>query len=63
MEIFDSINLYLSTHPAMLDQLELLFRIKFWILLVMALYFMTLPYRHARKQQAQLALKEGYFLA
>ena len=63
MEIFDSLNLYLIQHPVMLAQLELVFRMKFWILLALALYFITLPYRHNKKKQAELASKPGQFLA
>jgi len=66
MEIFDSINLYLFNHPVMLDQLEFVFRIKFWVLLVLALYFILLPYREQRKrlkEQAKLSKKPDRFLA
>lgn len=66
MEIFDSINLYLFNHPAMLAQLEFLIRIKFWLLLGLALFFMFLPYREQRKrrkQQAELSKKRDHFLA
>ena len=50
MEIFDSINQYLMVHPIMIDQLEFVFRIKFWILLGLALYFVLLPYREHKKE-------------
>jgi hypothetical protein len=66
MDIFDSINLYLLHHPAALAHLEMMFRLKFWILLIMALYFMTLPYRQERKErlrQKTLTAKNGHFLA
>lgn len=66
MEIFDSINLYLFNHPVMLDQLESAFRIKFWVLLILALYFILLPYREQRKrakEQEELAKKPDRFLA
>ena len=43
MELFDSLNHYLMTHPVMLDQLEFAFRIKYWLLLGVAIYFIILP--------------------
>ena len=49
MEIFDSLNLYLTNHPVMMSQLEFAFRIKFWLLLGLALYFLSLPYRQRKK--------------
>lgn len=66
MEIFDSINLYLFNHPVMLDQLELVLRIKFWVLSALALYFILLPYREQRKrdkEQVELSKKPDRFLA
>jgi hypothetical protein len=66
MEIFDSINLYLFNHPAMLDHLEFMIRIKFWLLLGLALFFMFLPYREQRKRrkkQVELSKKRDHFLA
>lgn len=66
MEIFDSINLYLSNHPIMLDQLETALRIKHWLLLSLAFYFILLPYRQRRKDikhQKELAKRKDRFLA
>ncbi len=66
MEIFDSINLFLFNHPDMLDQLELAFRIKYWLFLTLAFYFISLPYREQRKRikkQAELSKKRDHFLA
>jgi len=66
MDFFDSLNLYLMTHPVMLDQLELAFRIKYWILLGLAIYFVFLPYRERKKEmkkQKELAKKGKHFLA
>ena len=66
MELFDSINLYLMTHPVMLDQLEFAFRIKYWLLLGLAVYFVTLPYREHKKEirkQKKLSKTRGHFLA
>ena len=66
MELFDSLNLYLMTHPAMLDQLEFAFRIKYWLLLGLAIYFVLLPYREHKKEvrkQKELSKKRDHFLA
>lgn len=66
MEIFDSINLYLMSHPIMLGQLEFAFRIKYWILLGLAIYFVLLPYREHKKEirrQKELSKTSGHFLA
>ena len=66
MELFDSINLYLMTHPIMLDQLALVFRIKYWLLLGLAIYFLTLPYRERKKEirkQKEQSKTKGHFLA
>ncbi len=66
MDFFDSINLYLMNHPIMLGQLELAFKIKFWVLLGLALYFVLLPYREhkkAIKKQKELSKKPGHFQA
>lgn len=66
MEIIDSFNLYLMTHPLMLDQLELAFRVKYWALLGLAIYFVLLPYREYKKEirkQKELSKKPGHFLA
>lgn len=69
MEIIDTVNAYLASSPIMLDQLEMMFRIKFWLLLAMAAYFLSLPYRE-QKKRAQLKKelekhngKSGQFLA
>jgi len=65
MEIFDSINLYLMTHPIMMDQLELAFRIKYWLFLGLAIYFVLLPYREHKKEikkQREQAKTNGHFI-
>lgn len=66
MEIFDTINQYLMTHPNVLATLEAAFRLKFWIFLALAVYFVSLPYRQYRKDlilQDELAAEDGHFLA
>lgn len=69
MEIFDHINMYLVSSPDSLEQLEMMFRIKFWLLLAVAVYFLSLPYRQRRKekqqdeQSAKQPGKNGKFLA
>ena len=66
MEFFDSINFYLMNHPVTLDQLEFAFRIKYWVLLGVAFYFILLPYRQRKKdlkKQKELSKTPGYFLA
>ena len=63
MEFLDSLNLYLSSHPVMFDQLVTIFRIKYWLLSGIAIYFLFLPSRESRKQQKEAAEKDGQFLA
>lgn len=66
MEIFDSLNLYLMTHSVMLDQLEFMFRIKYWLLTGLAIYFVLLPYREHKKEimkQKEMARNRDHFLA
>ncbi len=66
MDLLDTINLYLFNHPIMLSQLEFAFRIKYWLLLGLAFYFILLPYREQRKKvktQAKLAKKRDRFIA
>ncbi len=66
MDFFDSLNQYLMLHPIMLDQLEFAFRIKYWLLLAIALYFVLLPYREYQKEikrQHELSKTDGHFLA
>lgn len=68
MEIFDTINTHLTANPFLLDQLETLFRIKFWVLLALAGYFLSLPYREQKKlarlkQDLAKNGKSGEFLA
>lgn len=66
MDIFDSINLYLMHHPVMLSQLLFFFRLKFWILLALGIYFVSLPYRAERKERkrrARSAKAKDRFLA
>jgi hypothetical protein len=61
MELFDQLNLYLHTHPVMLDQLEFAFRIKYWVLLALAFYFILLPHRHSKKKSVR-KLDDDQFL-
>lgn len=66
MDFIDSLNLYLMNHPIMIDQLAVVFRIKFWTLLGLALYFLFLPYRQRRKElakQIERAKEKDRFLA
>jgi hypothetical protein len=63
MEIFDFINGMLHTHPDMLYQLEIAFRIQFWSLLILAVYFLSLPYREKIKKEKKRTLKRNQFLA
>lgn len=66
MAFLDSLNQYLMSHPVMLDELEFLFRIKYWVLLGLAVYFVLLPCRENKKemrQQAELTKMPGHFLA
>lgn len=67
MDFLDTLNLYLSNHPVMFDQLMLAFRIKFWLLLGLAIYFLLLPYRQRQKdikKELELAkVKKDRFLA
>jgi hypothetical protein len=58
MEIFDIINAHLASSPVMLEQLETLFRIKFWLLLLLAGYFLSLPYREKKKIKTELKKKQ-----
>lgn len=67
MDIIDSLNLYLMQHPIMLGQLAVAFRVKFWLLLGLAIYFVLLPYRQRKKdlkKQEEIAGKaKDRFLA
>ena len=70
MEFLDLINLQLADNPAALAQLELMFRIQFWVLLLLAAYFLSLPYREQKKRKAKVQnqsvhpnSKDGNFLA
>jgi len=54
------------THPAMLDQFEFVLRIKYWLLLGLAIYFVLLPYREHKKEvrkQKELSKTRDHFLA
>ena len=62
MDIFDLINSHLAANSEMLAQLETMLRIKFWLLLAMAAYFLSLPYREQKKRaklNAQLLKQPG----
>ena len=63
MEIIDSLNIYLSSHPLMFDQLITVFRIKYWLMSGIALYFLFLPLRESKKKQKEAVTKKGQFLA
>jgi hypothetical protein len=70
LEFFDFLNTQIADNPAALAQLELMFRIKFWLLLLLAAYFLSLPYREQKKRAAkgrnqtvQPNGKDGNFLA
>lgn len=43
-QLFDQLNAYLLTHPAMLSKLQLLFWIKYWCLIAIMLFFLYLVY-------------------
>jgi hypothetical protein len=61
MDRFAHRTLYLHTHPGMLDQLEFAFRIKYWVLLALAFYFILLPHRHSKKKSVR-KLDDDQFL-
>ena len=63
MEIFDQLNLYLHTHPIALEQLAFAFKVKYLILLALALYFILLPARHRKKDMAKMKADENHFEA
>lgn len=66
MDFFDSLNHYLAIHPVLLGQLEFAFRIKYWLFIGVAIYFILLPYRERKKEikrQIELSKKKGHFLA
>ena len=54
MEIFDLLNFQLQTNPEMLAQLAFAFKIKYWLLIALAFYFIfILPYRDSKKEAAR----------
>jgi type II secretory pathway component PulF len=63
MEIFDSLNLYLHSHPTLLAEMVFLFRIKAWLLFGLAMYFVFLMHRTQKKEQAELAKRDDNFMA
>ncbi len=66
MDILEKINAYILSHPVIAENIELAFRIKFWLLLILAIYFMSLPYREYKKnlmKQKEDAKKDTNFLA
>jgi len=63
MEIFDSLNHYLHTHPGLLAEMMFLFRIKAWLLCGLALFFVFLMHRTRKKEQAELAKRNDNFEA
>lgn len=63
MEIFDTLNNYLIHHPHMLVQLGYAFRIKFWCLLAVVIYFLILVYKRDKQARRKSSIKDGQFLA
>ncbi len=54
MEILDLLNFQLQTNPEMLAQLAFAFKIKYWLLIGLAFYFIFfLPYRDSKKKTAR----------
>lgn len=49
--LFEQMNLYLLSHPAMLAKLDFLFRLKCWLLILLMGYFLYLIYQEERKQK------------
>ena len=54
MEFLEYINSQIASHPELALQLEAAFRLKFWALLLLALYFLLLPLREQKKQRVRL---------
>lgn len=63
MDIFDALNLYLMQHPAMLEQLEFAFRIKWWCLFLMLLVFLRLAAYGSNGKPKKPASNDDQFLA
>lgn len=54
MKIFDPLNFQLQSNPEMLAQLAFVFKIKYWLLIALAFYFIFfLPYRDSKKKAAR----------
>lgn len=63
MEIFDALNHYLMQHPAMLEQLEFAFRIKWWSLFLILLVFLRLAAYGSQGKQKKQTPNDDQFLA
>ncbi len=63
MDIFDKFNLYLFHHPDMLTQLEFAFRIKYWCLLIIAIYFLVKVSLYTKQETKKPSVRNGQFLA
>ena len=63
MEFLDSLNFYLFSHPVLLGHLAAAFRIKYWLLSGIAIYFMFLPLRESRKKEQEASENKDQFLA
>ncbi|NOQ36363.1 MAG: hypothetical protein GQ569_10795 [Methylococcaceae bacterium] len=70
MDFFEHLNLQIASNPDMLMQLETALRFKFWGLLLLAIYFVSLPLREQKKQKNKLEEhaikhngKDGKFIA
>lgn len=70
MEFLEYLNAQIVANPELSMQLETAFRLKYWGLLLLALYFLLLPVREQKKQRIRLEEhaakhngKDGKFIA
>lgn len=63
MDFFESLNLYLMHHPAMLEQLEFAFRIKWWCLFLLLLVFLRLAAYGSQGKPKKTESNDDQFLA
>lgn len=63
MEIFDSLNHFLHTHPTLIAEMMFLFRIKTWLLCGLMIFFVFLMYRTDKKERADRAKRDDNFEA